>query len=77
VQRPGRRPVGEPLNGSRDPAQGVGAVVIAAGRELVDPGAALPERFVAIALQDQGGDTPDIDLGYHVGKIARLRSRNV
>jgi hypothetical protein len=74
VQRPGRRPVGEPHNGGRDPAPGVGALVIAVGRELVDPGAALLERFVAIALQHQGGGTPNIDLRYHAAKIARRRA---
>jgi hypothetical protein len=35
------------------------------------------ERFLAVALQHQGGGTPDIDLGYYRGKIARLRSTNV
>jgi hypothetical protein len=37
----------------------------------------LLERFVAVALQHQGGGPSDIDLGDHVGKIRRLRSRNV
>jgi hypothetical protein len=51
--------------------------VIAGGCELVDAPVALFERFVAVALQHQGGGTPDIDLGYHGRKIARLRSTNV
>jgi hypothetical protein len=37
----------------------------------------LVERFIAIAFQHQRGGTPDVDLGYHVGQIARLRSTNV
>ena len=77
VQRSGRRGVGELLDGDRDPAPGVRAVVIAAGRERIDPHSALLERFVAIALQHQGGGTPDIDLGYHAAKAAGLRSTNV
>ena len=68
---------GELLNGRGDPAPGVGAVVIAVGRELVGPRGALLERFFAIALQHQGRGTPDIDFGYHAGKIARLRSRYI
>ena len=53
------------LNGSCDPTPGIGAVVIAVRRELVDAGAALLERLVAVAFEHQGGGTPDIDLGYH------------
>jgi hypothetical protein len=77
MQWSGRRGVGELLNGGGDPAPSVSAVVIAVGRELVDAVAALLERVVAVALQHQGGSTPDIDLGYHGGKFARLRSTNV
>jgi hypothetical protein len=77
VQRSGRCGVGELLNGNRDPTPGVGAVMITVSGELVDAGAALLERFVAVAFQHKSGGTPDIDLGYHAGKIARLRSTNV
>jgi hypothetical protein len=73
----GRRGVGELNDSGRDPAPGIGAIVIAGGCELVDAPVALLERFVAVTLQHQGGGTPDIDLGYHGGKIARLRSTNV
>jgi len=76
VRRPGRRGVGELLDGRRDPAPGVGAIVIAGGRELVNAQVALLERSVAVALQHQGGGTPDIDLGYHAANIAGLRSTN-
>ena len=64
--------VGELLNGSCNPAPGIGTVVIAVCRQLVDTGAALLERFVAVAFQHQGGGTPDIDLRYHAGKIRAL-----
>jgi hypothetical protein len=37
----------------------------------------LLESLVTIALQHQGGGAPGIDLGYHAGRIARLRSTNV
>ena len=77
MQRPGRCGVTELLNRGCDPAPGIGPVVIAVRRELVGTGAALLERFVAVALQHQGGGTPDIDLGYHAWKFAGLRSTNV
>jgi hypothetical protein len=48
--------------------------VIAVVGQLLDARAAFLERFVAVALQHQGSGTPDIDLGYNTGKIARLRS---
>ena len=77
VQRSGRRGVGELLDGGGDPAPGVRACVIAIRRELAGARYALLERLISVALQHQGSGTPDIDLGYHGGKIARLRSTNV
>ena len=50
VQRSGWCRAGKLLNGNCDPAPGIGAVVIAIRRELVDAGAALLERFVAVAF---------------------------
>jgi hypothetical protein len=67
----------ESLDGTGDPTPGRGAIVIAAGREFVSARAAFRERLFAVALEHQIGCTPDIDLGYHARKIARLRSRNV
>ena len=72
-----RRRVGKLLDGGGDPAPGVRAGVIAIRRELIGARDALLERLISVALQHQGGGTPDIDLGYHGGKIARLRSTNV
>jgi len=77
VQRSGRRGVGELLDGGRDPAPVDSAGVIAVRCEPVDARAAWLERFVTVALQHQGGGTPDVDLGYHAENIARLRSTNV
>ena len=77
VQRSGRRGVGELLVGGGDPAPGIDAIVIAGGCEFVDAPVVLLERFVAIALQHQGGGAPDIDLGYHAMNTAGLRSRKV
>ena len=77
MKRSGRRSVGELLDGGGNPAPGVSAVVIAGGREVIDAPVALLERFVAIALQHQGGGTPDIDLGYHGAKTAHLRSTKI
>jgi hypothetical protein len=67
---PGRRGVGELLNRRGDPAPGVSTVVIAIRRELVGACGALFKRFLAVALQHQGGGAPDIDLGYHTGESA-------
>src|SRR5215471_1855515 len=77
VQGSGRRGVGELLNGGGDPAPGVSTVVISFRRELVGARGALFKRFLAVALQHQGGGAPDIDLGYHTGESAGLRSTNV
>ena len=76
MQRSGRRGVGELLDSGGDTAPGVRAGVIAIRREHVGARGALLERLISVALQHQGGGTPDIDLGYHAGKIARLRSTN-
>ena len=45
------------------------AIVIAGGRELVGARGALFESFPAVALEHQIGGAPDIDLGYHAGKL--------
>ena len=68
MQRPGRCGVTELLNRGCDPAPGIGTFVIAISRKLVDAGAASLKRFVAVALQHQGGSTPDIDFGYHAAE---------
>ena len=74
VRRSRWRGVGELNDRGEYPAPGIGAVVITVGRQLVDARAAFLKRLVAVTLQHQGGGAPDIDLGYHGGKIARLRS---
>jgi hypothetical protein len=48
VQRSGRCVVRELGDGGGDPAPGVGAVVIADGREFVNARAAFVERFVVV-----------------------------
>jgi len=45
------------------------AVVIAVGRELVGARGALLERLLAVALEDQVGGAPDIDLGITSPKL--------
>jgi hypothetical protein len=74
VQRPGRDRVGELDDSGDDPTPGISAIVISGGCELVDATVALLDRFVAVALQHQGGRTPDIDLGYHIGGVTRSES---
>jgi hypothetical protein len=66
----GRCQVGELAHGIGDPAPGRGAVVIVACGEFVSSRGAFIERFLALALQHQGGGAPDIDLRYYAGKIA-------
>ena len=77
VRRRGLCSVGELGNGGGDPAPGVGGVVIAIAGELVGTRRTLLKRFVAAALQHQGGGAPDIKLGYHAAKIPRLWLGNV
>src|SRR5215831_15211354 len=50
VQRSWWNCIGKPLDGSGDPAPGIGTVVIAGGRELVNARAAFLKRLVAVAL---------------------------
>src|SRR6202043_1135885 len=69
VNRARRHVVGELLDGGGNPAPRRRAIVIAVGRELVGARAALLERFLAVALEHQIGGAPDIDLGYHAGKL--------
>jgi hypothetical protein len=76
VKQARRYVVSELLDGDRNPAPRRRTIVIAVGSELVGARAAFLERFLAIALEHQIGGTPDIDLGYHAGKIAVVRSRN-
>ena len=77
MKRSGWDRVGKLFDGGGDPTPGVGAVVIAAGRELGGARGTLFVRFVTVALQHKCGGTPDIDLGYHAAKAAGLRSTNV
>ena len=71
----GRCVVGELLDSCGDPAPDGRPVVILAGREFVDAFGALLERLLAVALEHQGGGTPDIDLGYHGGKSLAVDKR--
>jgi hypothetical protein len=77
VQRSWWNCIGELLDSSGNPAPGVGTVVIADGRELVNAPAAFIEGFVAVALHHQIGGSPDIDFGCHAAQIAGLPSKNV
>jgi hypothetical protein len=77
VQRSGRRGVGELNDRGGDPAPGVGAIVIAGGRELVNAQVALLERFLTVALEHQSGSSPDVDFGYHPEEATRFGSLNV
>jgi hypothetical protein len=76
VHRAGRCRVRKLRDGIGDQAPSRGAVVIAVGSELIGARIAFLERLLAIALEHEVGGTPDIDLGYHVGKTAGLQSSN-
>ena len=69
VNRAGRYVVGELHYGIGNPAPRRRAIAIAVGRELVGARDALLERFLAVALEHQIGGAPDIDFGYHAGKL--------
>jgi hypothetical protein len=47
------------------------AVVIASLREFVDPSGAFRHGVVAVMLEHQVGDAPDVDLGYHAANGRR------
>jgi hypothetical protein len=51
--------------------------VIASGRELVNAQVALLERFIAVALEHQGGSSPDVDLGYHLATASHFITSGV
>jgi hypothetical protein len=69
VQRPGRYFVRELPNCVGDPAPGRCAVVIAVDRKLVGARGALHVGVLAVALEHQGRGAPDVDFGYHAGKV--------
>jgi hypothetical protein len=75
VEGPGRGCVGELADGIRDPAPDRHAAVIAGGCELVDARGAFLERFLAVALEHQGGGAPDVDLGNHTVRFPRAGRR--
>src|SRR6478672_7100309 len=69
VKQARRYVVSELLDGGGNSAPRRRAIVIAVGSEHVVARAALLERFLAVALEHQIGGGPDIDLGYHAGKL--------
>src|ERR1700739_2055604 len=69
VNRAGRYVVGELHYGIGNPAPRRRTIVIAVGSEHVGARAALLESFLAVALEHQIGGAPDIDFGYHAGKL--------
>jgi hypothetical protein len=77
VQRTAWRLVRELVDGGGDAAPHRGAVIILLGREFIGARGAFLERLVAVALQHQVGGPPNVDLGYHAGKVASWRSPNV
>ena len=77
VDRAGRGLVGELGDGVRDQAPGGRAVLVAGGRELIGSSDAFVERLIAVALEHELRRPPDVDLGYHAAKAARLPSIKV
>jgi hypothetical protein len=54
-----------------DPPPDCLAVLIASLREFVDPSGAFRYGVVAVMLEHQVGDAPDVDLGYHAANGRR------
>ena len=74
VQRPLGRGVGELGDGRHYPPPRRRPIIIAGESELISPGGAFLQCLLAVALEHQLRRTPNIDLGYHTGKRARLAS---
>ena len=53
------------------------AGVVTIFSELVDPSCAFRLGVVAVVLEHQVGDPPNVDLGYHAAKAAPSRSIKV
>ena len=77
VQRTGRCFVRELAYGVRNAAPHRGAIEIILRRKVIGARGAFFEGLLAVPLQHQVGGAPDVDVGYHTGKIARLRSLNL
>jgi hypothetical protein len=61
-------------HGIHDPPPGHRPIVIASRHELVGPRRAFVERLLAVALQHEGGGTPDVYLGDHTAQAPYPRS---
>ncbi len=72
----GRRFVCELLNDVANPAPSRGALVIALATSSSTRAGAFVERHPPYRLSISLAKVRDIDLGYHAGQIAGLRSRN-
>ncbi len=77
VQRPGRRCVRELIDRINNSTPDRHAGGITSGCEFVGSSGALHQSRIAVAFKHQVRDAPYVDLGYHTGKAARLRSIKV
>src|SRR6516165_8125891 len=67
------RPVRELLDRTGDKPPDSGAIVIALLRKLFRPYSTFYVSLVAVALEHQVSDAPDIDLGDHAGRLSAER----
>jgi hypothetical protein len=77
MQLPGRCLVCELAYGIADSAPHRFAVLILLRRKFISARGAFLEGLAAVPLQHEVCGTPDVDLGYHTRKVARLRSLNL
>src|SRR5215470_13506260 len=73
VQDPGVVSFCELAYGIGDPAPHRFAVAILLRRKFISPRGAFLEGLAAVPLQHEVCGAPDVDLGYHTRKVARLR----
>jgi hypothetical protein len=77
VHRPPGCGVGELGHGCHDPVPGRRSVIVASECEFGSSSSALLERLITVALEHQLRRPPNVDLGYHRAKSARLPSTNL
>jgi hypothetical protein len=64
------------FDGMRDPTPDSHPSVIAGRYKVLGTPVALGSSLVSVSLDHQVRDTPDVDLGYHAGRLAEIVLRS-